>query len=768
MMEAQLTQRIRGSVVDQGLQKPVAGATVTLPGLYRSGVTDSAGHFAFSHVPVGRQQLHISNVGYKEVLQDDILVEAGKETVLNIALEPIAHLEKEVVVSADSRNHRPLNEMSIVSVRSFSVEETRKYAASFDDPLRMATGFAGVAAPNDGNNDIVIRGNSPTGLLWRMEGVDIPNPNHFASPVSTGGGISILSAQLLSNSDFLTGAFPAEYGDALSGVFDLKLRKGNDEKKEYSLQAGLLGLSASAEGPLRAGSKGSYLANYRYSTLALLDKMGLAVPQGSDIFQDLSYNLVLPTARYGTFSLFGFGGLSSQIIKPKLDSTKWKSQHDRYAENFSSNTGMTGLTHSISLGQKTNLRSVLALSYVEKKITDNYLDNNYSLSRAYKGVDKTPKWTLTSTLNHRFGAGNLLRAGYILNSIGYTFYQQDQKTPGAPLLEQVNTTGHTQTIQGFAEWESKVADRLTCNVGFHYLELLYNHTYSLEPRASLKWEPGAKGTVALGYGLHSQIQALGVYFAQDTNATAGFIHPNGNLGLTRAHHFVLSYNYRLATHLNLKTEVYYQYLFNVPVNANDTNTFSTLNITESDYVTDPLINKGKGRNYGIEITLEKQLSNNLYYMVNGSFYQSKYTARDGIERNTRFAGNQLINFVAGKDFKTSFHGGRSKTFGINIKAIYSGGYRTTPIDMQQSVLQGTTVVEQQQAYSLQDPAYFRADLGLVLKKEHRGFTSSLSLDIQNVSNRKNIYDYTYDPLKNKQIADYQAGMIPVLNYKVEF
>ncbi|HEY6900947.1 MAG TPA: carboxypeptidase regulatory-like domain-containing protein, partial [Puia sp.] len=218
-LQAQWTQNIRGTVTDGALQKPLAGATVTLPALHRSTVTDNNGNFSFRDVPVGRQTITITHIGFKEVTQDNIEVLAGKETVLNLPMDITGITEKAAVVTGNSRRHRPLNDMSVVSARSFTVEETRKYAAGLNDPLRMATSFAGVAAPFDGNNDIVIRGNSPTGLLWRMEGVEIPNPNHFSSAASSGGGISILSAQLLANSDFLTGAFSADYGNALSGVF---------------------------------------------------------------------------------------------------------------------------------------------------------------------------------------------------------------------------------------------------------------------------------------------------------------------------------------------------------------------------------------------------------------------------------------------------------------------------------------------------------------------------------------------------------------------
>ena len=769
-LKAQQTQQIRGTVLDGVLQKPVAGATVTLPGSNRAAITDSNGNFTFRNVPIGRQTVSITHIGFKSLTQDDIEVEAGKESILTFPMESMAHSEQEAVVKAGSRRNLPLNEMSVVSARTFSVAETNKYAAAVSDPLRMATSFAGVFAPFDGNNDIVIRGNSPTGLLWRMEGVEIPNPNHFSTPASSGGGISILSGQLLANSDFLTGAFPAQYGDALSGVFDLRLRKGNTQKNEYTLQAGALGLDAAAEGPLSLGhsGKGSWLVDYRYSTLGLLSSIGVKVAPGTTTFQDLSFNVYLPAGRAGNFSLFGFGGLSNSSITPKRDSTKWKKVDDRYSQTYSGPTGLTGLTHTIFLGNSTSLHSVLALSYTDLKLTENYIRNNYTYIPAYYSRDQTPKWTLTSNLDHRFGDNNLLRAGYIVNFIRYNYFQQASQSPTEPFIKQVDVGGQTQTVQAYAQWQTKSLDHLQFNLGVHYLELLYNHTKSLEPRASIKWDAGSRSSLSLGYGLHSQIQQLGVYFAQDTNAMGNIYHPNSSLGLTKAHHIVLSYSYKLAQDLSLKTELYYQYLFNVPVNASDTNTFSTLNIESSDYVSDPLTNKGAGRNYGLEITLEKFLSNNLYYMINGSVYQSKYTALDGVWRNTRFNGNYLINGVAGKDYSWSAKGGKTKTLGINIKLIYGGGYRDTPIDEEQSALEEKTVYYQKEAYTLQNSAYFRADVRISLKKDYRHLTTTLSLDMQNLTGNKNIYDQQYDPVQGKVVNIYQVGLIPVLNYKVEF
>ena len=758
------TQSIRGTILDNILQTPVVGATVTLQGTGKSVSTDANGNFRFSGVPLTSQKLLISHTGYKEVFAENIVVNSGKETVLTILMETNVLSEKEIILKSNSKKNKPLNEMSAVSARAFTVEETQKYAAAVNDPLRMAMGFAGVMAADDGNNNIVIRGNSPAGLLWRMEGIDIPNPNHFSNAGTSGGGISILSTQLLSNSDFITGAFAAEYGNALSGVFDLKLRKGNNERKEYSFQAGVLGLNAAAEGPISAFYKGSYLVNYRYSTLSLLSKIGVLDDGSVTNFQDLSYNIFLPTQKFGDFTLFGFGGLSNDKFDAKKDSSTWKESGDRDISKFVSNTGMSGITHSILLGNKTNLKSAIGLSYNTISYNEKYIEDDYTLSEEYRAKYDTRKWTVSSTLNHRFNNKHNIRIGAITNFIRFGYNHVAKDNPNAPLEEMINTKGTTQLLQSFGQWQYKPTNDLTFNAGLHYIQLLYNNSSSLEPRASVKWDISKKSSLAFGYGLHSQVQPMGVYFAQVNDGAGHITNPNKELGLTRAHHFVVSHQYRLGKNLRLKTEVYYQDLFNVPISVFDTSSFSVLNV-ENDYVTDPLTNKGKGKNYGIEISLEKYLDNNFYYTLSNSLYQSKYTAADGKERDTRFNGNYIVTFLAGKDFLSA---NKLRTFGINIKTIYAGGYRTTPIDRERSIQEGYTIYKEEQAYSLQNPAYFRADLRVSMKWNRRKVTSTLSLDIQNLTNRLNFYNQSFDEEKGAIVTNSQTGLIPILNYKIEF
>ena len=764
-MQAQYTQQLRGTVLDIVLQKPLPGATVSIPVLNLSTITDEEGVFRFKELPIGSYRLTITYSGFKPATLENINVSAGKEAVLNISLEALIKTEEEVLIKANSKRNKPLNDMSAVSARAFTVEETQRYAAAVNDPLRMAAAFPGVLAGDDGGNSIIIRGNSPTGLLWKMEGMDIPNPNHFSAAGNTGGGISILSAQTLSNSDFVTAAFASEYGNALSGVFDLKLRRGNNEKREYTLQAGLLGLDAAIEGPFSKKYKGSYLIDYRYSTLTLLNKIGVLPSDGAITnFQDLSYNFYLPTNKLGTFTLFGFGGLSSDNRSVDKDSTKWEEKSDRYPYRFVANTGMSGITHTVLLGKKMNLKTSAGYSYTKNGYDEDYTEDDYTVSKNYTDNYIVKKWLFNSTMNYKFGNRLQLRAGVIGNLVKFNYYQLSAEHEGDPLLERINAQGNTSTQQAFAQWQYKPSNDITLNAGVHYLRLALNNTSSAEPRFSAKWNVSNKTSIALGYGLHSQLQIWGVYFERQQKPDGTFRSLNRDLDFTKSHHYVLSFGHRLAKNLLLKTELYYQQLFNVPVSTKDSSTFSTLNILDG-YVLDELVNKGKGKNYGIEISLERYLQNNFYLTLSNSIYQSKYTALDGIERNTRFNGNYIVTFISGKDF---ISGNKKRTFGINLKTIYAGGLKTTPINFEESQAKGYTVFNEYKAYTLRNPNYFRADLRLSMKWNKRGITSTLSLDIQNVSNRLNVYNEYYDEDENKIKYNYQTGIIPVLNYKIEF
>jgi hypothetical protein len=764
-----LTQTVRGTVVDKISQIPIPGAVVVILNSTPLLVTSSNenGQFKLNNVPIGKQSIRITYMGYREVFMQNLTVNSGKELVINVGMDEDATQMQEVEITAKVEKNKALNDMSAVSTRAFSVEETQKFAAAANDPSRMALAFAGVVAAGDGNNHISIRGNSPNGLLWRMEGVEIPNPNHFSNVGTSGGGISILSAQLLNNSDFSTGAFAAEYGNALSGVFDLKLRKGNDQKREYTVQLGVLGIDLAAEGPFKKGYGGSYLINYRYSTLSVLGKIGVPLGDAITNFQDLSFNISLPTKKLGTFGIFGFGGLSYQTTEAKKDSSLWKDDSfTRYDSKFVSNTGAVGLTNTRLFRNQSYLKTAFVLSgtqntYFESKLQDNYK----TLTKEYQqGFDQT-KVTLSTAYTQKLSPKSNIRTGFILNQLGYNVNQKDRRDTTV-LVDRINAEGNTQTAQAFFQWNYKLTKKLTTNVGLHYFQLFLNNSNSLEPRASLQYAASTKNNFSMGYGLHSQLQPIGVYFAKKNLGDDVYVTPNKNLGLSKAHHLVLGYDRVINEFSHIKTEVYYQHLYNIPISKDLKSTYSILNSTDG-YNTDELTNNGLGRNYGLELTYERFLHKNLYYLLSTSLYDSKYKAANGNWYNTRFNTNYAVSFTAGKEWTLS-EKRKSRIIGFNIKSIYVGGFRYTPIDLPASIAAGEQKLVDSETFAKQNPAYYRLDIRFSVKRNFKNLTSTFAIDIQNTTNRKNVGGQYFDSKTGEVKYWYQTPLLPLLSYRLEF
>lgn len=764
-----ITQTVRGTVTDKISQSPLPGATVILLNSepLRAVATDAEGKFSLEKVPVGKQSLKFVFLGYKEVLMQNLSVNSGKELVLNVGMEEDIQKMEEVQVTAKFEKNKALNDMSVVSTRTFSVEETQKFAAAVNDPGRMATSFAGVVSAGDGNNIISVRGNSPNGLLWRMEGVEIPNPNHFSNVGTSGGGISILSAQLLSNSDFSTGAFAAEYGNALSGVFDLKLRKGNNQKREYTFQLGLLGADIASEGPFSKKYDGSYLVNYRYSTLSMLSKVGVQIGDASTNFQDLSFNVSLPTKKAGNFTVFGFGGLSSQKTFAKKDTAAWsKDEFTRYTSNYFANTGAVGLTHTKLFGNKSYLKSALVFSgtqngYYQEKLQDDLntfkreFDNNFTQG----------KITLSSVFTHKINARNNLRTGIILNQLAYNFLYKHTDTANV-YRTAIDVSGSTQSAQAFFQYNHKFGTKLTANAGLHYLQLMLNNTHSVEPRASLRYELHPRHNFTFGYGMHGQIQPLGTYFAQIQNDKGEIVRPNKNLGISKAQHFVFGYDWSINSFSHIKTEVYGQLLSNIPISRDPLSTYSIINAYDG-YNTDPLVNAGRGINKGIELTYERFLHKNLYYLVCGSLFDSKYKAPDGNWYNTFFNTNYVLTVTLGKEWPLK-NQKKNRVLGFNFKSMYIGGYRNTPIDLKASIASGEEVSEARKAFAHKNPDYYRLDIRISLKRNFAKVTSTVALDIQNTTNRKNVGGQYFDKKTAGIKYWYQTPLIPILSYRLEF
>jgi hypothetical protein len=764
----ELSQTIRGTVVDKVSNSPLEGVVIiVLDSSPLEGTSsDQDGQWRIENVPLGRHTLKVTYMGYKELVIPNVVTNSGKEVVLNLLMEEDITLLTQIEITARKNKNEAINSMNTVSTRTFSVEETQKFAAAINDPGRMAASFAGVVSSDDGSNHISIRGNSPTGLLWRMEGTDIPNPNHFAQAGGSGGGVSILSAQLLDNSDFMTGAFSAEYGNALSGVFDLKLRKGNNEKHEYTIQAGFLGFDAAAEGPLSKYHKGSYLFNYRYSTLSVLQNVGIEVGDAVTNFQDFSYNVQMPTEKAGTFSLFGFVGLSDQSLDGDRDTTTWELNERIEDQNYYSHTGSLGLKHQISLSDNTYLLSAITASGHRQGYKAFELDYALNSTERYKEQFLNSRIMFSTLLNNKINSRHSLRSGIYISQYNFDLEHSyiDNVTGDKVVPMEIN--GNTQLLQAFSQWKYRINENLTLNAGLHSMYLTQNKSYSIEPRAALKYDLNSRQFVTLGYGLHSQMQLMGTYFAQKTDENGNVGLPNENLGFNKAHHVVLCYQRNLSEHTYIKLEGYYQHLFNIAVNNDPDSPISSLN-NEMGYMLDSMVNEGFGRNIGLELTLEQFTYKGMYFLWSASVYDSKYKTLEGLWRNTRFNANFATTFTAGKEWAVG-NPEKHKTMGLNLRAIYTGGFRTTPIDVEASMAAEQTEYILDRAFEDRLSNYFRTDVKFSLKRNRSNRTTTFALDIQNCTNNKNIYGSYFNTETGKVETYSSLPLIPIISYKVEF
>lgn len=755
------SQTIRGKVIDFVSEQPVIGASISIINSQKGTKTDVDGNFSLGKMPIGRYQLQVSSVGYESQIISELLLESGKEMVLEIKLHATANQLAEAVVRATSANLSG----AVTSIQNITTEQIFRYPGTYLDPARLATAYAGVANSNDQANGMVIRGNSPNGMQWRLEGVEIVNPNHLSNAgtfsdrvTQNSGGVNILSAQLLGNMNFLTGAFPSEYGNALSGVMDMRLRKGNDKKHEFTAQAGLIGIDLAAEGPI--GKRGaSYLVNYRYSFTGLLATMGVKFG-GEDIrFQDLAFNLNFPTKKAGTFTLFGMGGLSSNVFEAVRDTTQWEVQKDGFDIYYKNRMGAIGLTHSVNIGKNLLWKTVIAASGL-KNTREGYVLSKVNFQRFLVQADSSirAKASVTTSLSYKFNESASLKVGiFVTRQFDELFARSADK--------RADGTAEGLIIQPYANLHWAILPKLSTNIGLHYLKYTFNQTKSVEPRFSIQYQLTNNQSLSFAYGLHSQLQQPEIYFALATQNSA-FL-GNATLDVSKSHHYVLSHQYSFKKGSYFKTELFYQQLFNIP-SASMNPTFSTLNLVE-DFTPEPLQNSGTGRNYGLELTYQQYLTNGFYALTNATLYNATYKNNDGVERNSRFNGKHIFNLTLGKEWEKSKSGMQpNRTLGTSIRVIWLGGFYEREVNEQASIDNKRLIYRNADAFTVKQPDYFRPDFRIYMKKSKAKYSRTLALDIQNIANYQNVSYSYYDILQNKIVRQYQMGLIPILSYRWEF
>lgn len=792
-----LTQTVRGTIIDMDSRLPLTGASVLITGTNPpvGTTTDINGKFRLDKVLTGRLTLQLSYIGYEPMTVSNIEVNSGKEVVLDLTMKESAIKMDEVIVRPDHRKGQALNGMAMVSARSVSVEEASRYSNSWSDPSRIVSNFAGVATNPDGASfDIIVRGNSPKYLQWRLDGIEIPSPYHFDDQNASYGGLSALNNKLLAASDFYTGAFSPEYGNALSSIMDVKLRAGNNEKFEAACGVGLLGTELTLEGPFKKGYAGSYLVNYRYSTITLISKLGLVeMGEKPDTkFQDLNFKIVLPTKHTGTFSFFGLGGLSGASAKglqvgvmttPGSESNNAGIRKNYEKSNFLSNLG---LNHVLTISTKSSLKTSLVYSssgisedVFEYAMIKNYDDNGSYLNDSATSATQTFRNRITKSYfraaviyNNKVNPKNRIQIGsrYTLMT---SKYDQGVFNDGETSLFKVEDfRKNVGIINNFISWKFSLNEYVSFVTGLHNMNFMLNRKSTLEPRFAASWQLSNTSSVNFGYGMHSNMESIHNYFTRIPQKDGSVIEPNTNLGLLKAHHFVLGYKKRITENLDAKLEAYYQYLYNLPVENSNSSSYATIN-EGIDYRYVPLVNKGTAKNLGLEFTLERFFTKNYYYLVSASVFDSKYKTLEGIWRNTQYNSNYLVNMLGGREFK-NLGKKENKSLSVNAKVSFGGGKRYIPLLRDAS---GNVAVDPdkdlywdyKKAYDKKLDDFCQVSLSVSFKINRPSATHEIYFDLQNITNsRARIAEYYDANLPGK--VGYLKAMttFPNLVYRLYF
>ena len=755
-----LTQSIRGTVYDADTREPLIGAEVFVADVEPliGTVTDVEGNYELVNVPVGPVRVQSSYAGYAPYVRDNIQLTSARAYQLDIELQSGLDLA-EVVVQAYDRN-AAVNDAAVASIRRLDPEALQYHAATANDPGRLVVGFPGVQPSRDSRSDVVIRGNSSAGILWRLEGIDIPNPNHFARRGSSGGGITIFSASLLGSSDFSTGAFPAEYGNAFAGVFDMKFRHGDLYERQYTFRAGLLGLDVATEGPIAEG-KSSYLANFRYSTLGILNSMGLYLvgPRTDNNFQDLSFKIYQKGER-SQLSFWGIGGNSRENFNAA--DRPWQTYSDYETYEFTTRMAALGLSWNYLLDDRSYVQVNFGASGQDIYVRTDTLAVENERPAAIEEEDLLTRQLILHafykrTISPRFN----FKLGNLSTLTNFDLRHQMFVPEDRTLLD---AEGNAWRQQWYARGSWRPLARLEVHLGAHVLGSLLPDAsdWQINPRIALDFRWTDRTQLALAYGGHGQVLPLGTYFYQES----GGQQPNLDLGLLQAQHLVLAWDQQLTPRLTLHTEAYWQQLRRVPVGLDVHRIYWLLNDVDG-FGEEPLRPDGTGRNLGVDVRLEQYFNRGTFFVWSGSVFRSTFRVPGSNKRYpTQYDGRYSMTFTGGKSWQLSDR----LTLESGLRVLFNGGNPITPLRAGFENLDGPEpLLDTTDPFGDRVAFYLRPDLRIALRKNLPKSSWWLALDIQNFINRRNedFIDYEFQAEQNRWGHRLQSGLTPLLTFQMD-
>jgi hypothetical protein len=742
----ELTQTIRGRVLDAVTNAPIPSASVILSTKNDGIVSNTEGVFRFEKIAVGRYDLTARCVGFQSITVQNIVVESGKETIVELKMTASTTLLDSFEVRSTTADIAKIG-----LAQSVNMETLQRIPANFSDVARMLTTVAGVASESDAANHISVRGLSPNALQWYLEGAEIVNPNHLSNAATSsdratqnGGGVSIFSTQVLERADFYKGSTPTDFGNALGGAIDVHFRKGNDEHQETTLGVGLIGLDVATEGVFSKKSKASYLINYRYSTVGLLSKLGVPLGDEASAFQDISFKLNFPTQKLGEFAIFGMGGISENIFihKKRAD---WLTQKDSQDITFKNKMGAVGVSHSVRLNTHTKWETVAALSALESS------RNSVGLSALelplavidFSNIQR--KIFVKSQINHQL-KGGVLSAGLVIKN-EFIDKRDSYRTKSFIGVEGLSK-GEGMIYMPFVDFAGKMGSKWAYSVGLRTNYFSFTKKTSVEPTAMLQFDMSKTQSLKLTYSRQSQLLSPEQYFR--TNSAKQYFY--GDEDFIKSDNLNLTYSFQFANKIQLTATAFGQKYINIFV--------VDPQFPPRDYwsILDGFGGNGNyggmagsAQSIGIEANVSQNNQNGWFWQVNATLFDATFK-EPFRTRSMAYNSKYIFNGYIGKEWALGSR--KNRFFGVGSRTILRGGNQ--PLN---SPYNGT---------QRQVADYFRSDLNVYLKKNHKKWSSVVQLDIQNVTNRLNEQYYYYDTFLQKQTPQYQLGLLPNLSYRITF
>lgn len=768
------TGSLEGTVVDARTLEPLVGVNITIKGEIYGAATNMDGRYAIYGIDAGIYTVLYSMIGYEQVVETDVLIRGSRSTIKNLELsQSVVESSDEVTVTAYSYFER--DEEIPVSYRNLSYEEVRRSPGAREDVSRMVQNLPGITPTTDDRNDLVVRGGSPAEVLYRVDGIEIPNPNHFPTQGATGGPISMLNTQFIEEVSFLAGGFPARYGHKMSGVLDIQYREGNSQSFNGKFDLNFAGAGGNFEGPI---GDGSWMLAFHRSFLDVME--GVLNFGGIPIYSNLQGKLTYDLGNDTRINILGIAGDDKINIQPEPDAADFEQGEIdtvSYSHVINKNQQYTvGANLRKIWSEKIYSNFVLSRSYNEfftnfniddKRISRQTGDElNISLLESADVYDNT---SIERTTELKTEWNVLLDSKSELNfgaySKAFTFDHEIISSPSSDTNQvgtpaQGNRVNFHQSLSpkfgGYASFNRWIGKRLHVNIGTRYdfFNLLESGNWS--PRFGLSYRLNDKLTLNAATGVFHQRPEF-IHITSDSLNQE-------RLSIIRSAHYIAGMDYLLSEATLFSVEIYRKYYSNYPVSADPDYPFqSTMNSGASygaSFAANRLVSEGVGRASGIEVLLQKKLISGLYGLISYSFSNIEYKALDNIWRPGDFESEHVGNIVTGYRL--------NKNWEFSLKWRYASGRPYTPYDVEESIKAGAGRIDTDAINSARFNPYHRLDL----RFDHRSFFQNFTLisyfSIENVYNRKNQNAVFWNSDQERPSFSYQTSFFPVGGFSLEF